>query len=407
MKGNRAKTYNILTISMISLLTVIAVFVVSCTRDDETHNERAILYPEFISKSMINASTKAPIDNSYVSTLIPDLTIINAYAVNTVEKDQEHKDEELISGYFSKKKSNTVSQGAPEWYSSLEVKGGESYNIYGLGVEGIGQVSDPTYTTTTLSTTIQNVNIATQIDPTIAVATAKNAGSLMEGEYLYENVTTTGDNTDKVYMAMQHLYSQASLYFKIDNDYNTLRTIEITGISISSMVKSGLSIGFEAGQMPSVQWSALSAESNDNYYSFDLPHNMPMVVEGVQTLTDIDYPVVLSNDSYIPAGAFRFAPLLKTADGKQYIPVTITVTYNVYRYELDNQNHPITADTHLIRESVTATNSNLLTFVDPQRNINRTAPAAGYNYPIRITVKPTYLYVLADDDADFKLELEE
>ena len=412
MKGNLKKTYNLLTMSMMLMLVVIVVFVVSCAKDDDIHNGRTVLYPEFVNNSMVNASTKALTqaeEDTYHNNLA-SATRVFAYAVNKDPGAESHGKQPIISGRFTKK-SGTIIAGDAEWNSNLEIENA-FYDIYGLGTYGIGNITNVTHTATasgtTLGAVISGISVATQYDPTVSVAAAKKTSDestieqdLTLGSFEFDN--TTG-NENKVYMAMKHLYAQANILFKSDPVYNELRTIEITGVSVSSQDKTGLTFSFSSDALPTATWTTPLTTGTED--SFDLPHKKLTVSAGVQSMEDITYPIVLNPTTAKEAGSFRFVPLLKTIDGVQLIPVSITVSYNIYRYELDEHDEPYTDQAHFIRSS-SATNSRILTFVDPQRNINRGAPAQGNNYNITIKVAPTYLYVLADDDADFKLELEE
>jgi hypothetical protein len=78
------------------------------------------------------------------------------------------------------------------------------------------------------------------------------------------------------------------------------------------------------------------------------------------------------------------------------LPIELEVEYNVYHCNAtfdpaDDQRQ------WLIRKEQHARNASIMP---------KAAPTAGTDYPINITVNPTYLYQLSDDDAGLELIIE-
>lgn len=156
-------------------------------------------------------------------------------------------------------------------------------------------------------------------------------GDLLEGTASYETIR---DN--HIQLALHHTQALIRFAFKVDTDYDKIRTIELTGIKLN----------------------------------------------GVEAL--LKEKAILTTQ-HSPLGYVYVAPTTSVSTKN-----TIECTYNIYDKD------QVSAD-HITRKGVTATNvfsfGNLKMGTDVVRQLQ-----AGYYYDLNITINPDYLYVLAEHD---------
>ena len=119
---------------------------------------------------------------------------------------------------------------------------------------------------------------------------------------------------------------------------------------------------------------------------------------GTPTASNLEVEIPIQGDSIIlttdfkanPVAAFCYMPVAATS-----LPIELEVTYNVYHCNADFTSNNDQGE-WLIRKQQHAVNGKIMPSA---------LPAAGTNYPINITVNPTYLYQLSDDDAGIELTI--
>lgn len=271
--------------------------------------------------------------------------------------------------------------GSDDWSSSLTLKSGRTYYIFAftpvetdsasiepvrddvmspynkarVTLKGIPAVSASDYL---YSVGNSNPNAATPI-------TADKA----KGNFTYDVKLTKGTGaTNETYLIMNHLMSKLTLKLKADSAYGELRDIKLKSIAV-------------VPQSGSAQ--TISSVINYSKESVDLGWVNPVTggtVDTVQVFSP-DTLVALTKQ-FQNVGSFYFAPVYNSALGKSVRPAVI-FTFNVYDKEKQQT-----------RKEVKIVNTSLL----PQLYKNTGGLASGKNYIMSVTVKPTYLYVLSDND---------
>ena len=200
-----------------------------------------------------------------------------------------------------------------------------------------------------------------------------NIGTVSTGTYLGQPAST------KVFLALDHLFAKATFSFKVDDDYNDIRTIKLKEASITT--NQGLFTGTHTYSFADREFKL---DQNGTFGSRNL--RIDLIGEGSYITVDsakIDdnNRIVLDNDTTELAW-FCFLPRTGLPE------FTLTVQYDVY----DKSGN-------LVRENATATNKNILKKI--------TRPEKGKNYKITVNVIPSYLYQLSDDDVQVELSVED
>ena len=185
---------------------------------------------------------------------------------------------------------------------------------------------------------------------------------------------------------MNHLYSKLNMSFTLDTVYSKLRSIVITKIQIVSATgQSSMNLTFNQYSTPT--YGAIKGDS--------LKVSMPIPGDSIvlNKTTTTQWEDNVFSYKYINAGSFCYLP-------KDGLPVKLVVEYNVYTGDIsDDPLTPQNYEERLARKGQTATNGKIM----PSGN---NIPQAGYQYNVNIRVKPSYLYVLTDDDLDIPLPIE-
>ena len=200
------------------------------------------------------------------------------------------------------------------------------------------------------------------------ITSATTTPAAAEGNYGY----LSGLNSENyVNLLMDHLYSQLILQFNIDATYNELRHIKLKAVTLTSTFgeKVDARIKFRAGNsldVNSVVYSKTAGSADEKVLN---------VLESTDAMGFLT--TTASNTSF---GPFNCAPCTFDANGTK---LTLTCTYDVYDTNVTSE-HP---NGNLIREDCTATNK-----------LKVTNMIQGVKKTLTITIAPTYLYVLSDDD---------
>lgn len=367
--------------SLTVILAVAAMVLVSC-RDEETDGMKGILYPVVVSNMETVIETRA-LTGSY-SALTTSGSSIKAYAVAFDDQDSRLTAQDDKEGVFTRTANNT-------WASSLEVDNGNKYNIYTFSPTISSFPASAVafiYNNGTPRLTFTDLDVITLVDPLVGIAAAgkpqntpPTASDLTRGSYSTGVVDIVTANKTKVAIGMDHLYAKATISFKVDEKYNTIRTIKVTSatVTIAQNKLSGTSTYTYAkngGDDASVSWSNTH---NGSAYEFDLMDCDNTKTDNIESSGEI----ILGTDAK-EFGWFCFNPSIKPN-------LTLKVTYDVY----DKNNTTVTKT----RSGQVVVNNNLLRKL-PQ------SPAAGNDYKITVKVNPTYLYQLSDGDAELELEIE-
>ena len=185
-----------------------------------------------------------------------------------------------------------------------------------------------------------------------------------EGNYSYLSGL---NNENYVNLLMDHLYSQLILQFNVDPDYNALRHIKLKTVTLTSKYgeKVDATIKFRAGNsldINSVAYTKNTDAGSGNTKDLEILKSTEAEKSLTTTATDVSF------------GPFNCAPCTFDANGTN---LTLTCTYDVYN----------TAETKVLRANCTATNK-----------LKVTSMTHGVKKTITLTIAPTYLYTLSDDD---------
>lgn len=362
-----------LTWTVAAIMLSVCILCMSSCVNDELDGNRFMIQPEFSQQSTVTISTKA-LPSGYNNYSPAQGDIIYAYAYHYKQGDNAITPD-WVKGSFRNTTGNT-------WNSSLEVEQGHSYRVFAFNPGGASNTSGTiSVNNGEYQLVVSPMKIITSGDPSISVASARSYAEnrnpeLTLGNFDMGQISFNNLERDKVCLAMNHLYSKATPQFKMDDYYvyYQLRTIVITSVkAITAMGSSSMTVNFAAN--PNPQWGT---RSNDSIK--------------IELLNEGD-SIILNTSAFQPVNSFCYMPVTN-------LPVSLEVTYNVYQGTdpLTDQN----SGDRLIktRRNCVAKNSKILPSGEG-------IPKAGTNYTINITVMPTYLYQLTDDDLQMELTVQQ
>jgi len=182
------------------------------------------------------------------------------------------------------------------------------------------------------------------------------------GRYDFNANKTTAGGGEYIYLLIDHLYAALQLCMDINSDYNALRKIKITKLTLKAKhVKSAkLTVTLKQGDITSLNTigSTPSGTAGDEITIYDGEE-----LELTPTATQDFLACIL--------------PILATGDNREF---EMKTTYNVY----DRKNN----------------------LIGPRTSVNKlTVPNAktlqrGQYYTFNLTVNPSYIYVLSEPDLD-------
>lgn len=343
------------SIKFMAAAVCVALSFVSCQNGNDADDSSLIfLKPEF--QNAAGTQTRAMASGDYQSYTPQngDKILAFTYYVGDPE-DKESPLYGIQSGNF------TFTDG--EWNSTVGCEQDADIDIYSIMPADIASASMTTNGTLTLG----SMKIISGKDVMYSVAAAKTQADLTEGTFHVEDIhlpTPAEPEEDKVWFAMDHMFAKGNLKIKGDAKYLGIRTIEITKVTVTSTT------GYSSATV--TYGNPTTVELGTTYGSGNV---------NVETMTGKKN---LTSD-FQNFGTFYFMP-------KKDIPVSLSVTYNVYTVNTDGTGEPV-----LTRENQTAVSSGL---------IKADELSAGVEHDIYVTVKPTYMYVMADVDGQLKLTIE-
>ena len=382
---------------------LMATVLVSCSREESTEsieNDLVTLYPIMNNEIETQVTTRAGADDYESYTGHRQNIYAEAVPYNGNTNDQP-------TGWFL---PDTENDGY--WFSRLNVHSGTSYYLYCYTSMPVAEGSMPTFnfsSSSNVTLTFSGFDIITPIDPLVSTASAGkllcdrsyldpavdypqltddpngdfvfgkfDIGPVQSGSYNGQSATT------KVFLALDHLFAKATMSFKVADSYNSIRTIKLIEANISTT--QGLFSGNHSYSFVSRTFTLAQGSYSNKNLSIDLIKGASSTVNNLaaskKELNDNNEveKVILDNDT-TQLGWFCFLP------HDNFPALDLTVKYNVY----DKAGN-------LIRENQIATNKNLIRIQNPQK---------GTNYNITVTIKPTYLYQLSDEDVELTLTVED
>lgn len=201
----------------------------------------------------------------------------------------------------------------------------------------------------------------------------------------------TGENqSNHLFLLFDHLYAALRFRFRVDEDYAALRTIRLKKLELlaysdeacehlmTKKVKTTVTLKKKAdGSSPIVSSVSFTPDGGGDMSPVLICNNEsnPVILPSGKYADD--YPDEALRGEYMYTDNMGFVP--KTSSFYTLISI-----YDVY----DSKDN-------LIRQNCTAVNK-----IDPRKQFNQESLDRGYMYTLRLTVKPTYLYVLSEPDLD-------
>lgn len=371
-------------------LAVTALVLFSCQNDDildNSHNDKVTVYPIISSAVETTPQTRALQGNYTEFTVNQQVLSTNAVAFDS---DDERVEEEDISGIFA-----PVSTG---WRSTVEVKPSYKYNLYSYS-RIMPTATAPVFnygSESSVSLTFTGLDIITENDPLVGIAAAAAAvPDNQSGQYPVLNNLNRGKfsigmvpsselegSTFKAFLALDHLYSKATISFCVAAKYNGLREIHIKDVQIK--VDHNTLSGSHVYRFYTQQFE-LEKDNNNKYVINGNPASIDLFDGPTATAQpeEGDDFIALTTQ-YQEFGYYYFLPLSPTPS------MYLEVTYDI----LDLQNNTV-------RRNQTARNGNLFQSISD----NGGKATAGRNYNVNITVDPTYVFQLSDGDLNSEVDL--
>ena len=319
------------------------------------------------SENSSNDGVDEPQDNSlHISSVTRAVSRLDPTPNSTIKMFVMTKDDQYSTGEFTY---------STDWQNNgVSVKEHEQYYMYGFMPAGIATSSSAAKPaggdySQGADLTLTGLPIFTDEDICVVVGVRKIASNTdyteaTMGSYGY----LSGLNSENyVNLLMDHLYSQLILQFNVDADYNALRHIKLKTVTLTSTYgeKVNATIKFRAGNsldINSVAYSKNTDAGSGNSNVLEILKSTETAKFLTKTATEVSF------------GPFNCAPCTFDADGTN---LTLTCTYDVYN----------TAENKVLRAGCTATNKLKVASILP-----------GVRKTVTLTIAPTYLYVLSDDD---------
>lgn len=298
------------------------------------------------------------------------------------------------TGTYSCASGSFQSDAIGNWQSDLSVKEETPYYMYGympstvtgaVAVTAADLAGDyskgvdltlsglPAITLDDISVLVgvQRVGARSTIDP------PSDPPAVTEGQYGFRS-GIKGHNF--VNLLMAHLYARLKLSFKIDPSYAELRSIHLKEVTLSSKYADGASVTVNLRDGKKIGNPTFPAGTEG-----ETAHTVTLLkaTDTEKVLDEAFVNTALSLD--VPAYC---RPITAAAEGQSY-SLTLTTTYDVYDRAFDKTENKVVDKNNLgERTSVNKV------------KLNIAALKPGYERTLVLTVNPTYLYILSDNDLD-------
>ena len=271
--------------------------------------------------------------------------------------------------------------------SSLKVKEETPYYLYGYMPSSISasqSAPEGDDYSKGINLTLSNLPAITSDDICVLVGVQRvetksteptELPTITEGQYGFR---TGIKGKNYLNLLMAHLYTKVKVSFKIDSDYAELRSIHLKKVTLTSKYADGESV-------------TLNLRSGQGIGSPTFPSGSETEEHTVTLLNTSDAEKVLDKalaDSEDPALTLDLPAYCRPVAGDTY-NLTLTTTYDVYDTKGSKLGEKISENE--IKTERTSVNKIQLNMADVR---------PGKEKVLVLTVMPTYLYVLSDNDAD-------
>ena len=260
------------------------------------------------------------------------------------------------------------------WKSAVEVTGGHTYSIYGYApaTGGTCNVSSISHDGATMA--ISGLTTVNAEDVCIVVGVQQLESPSTEKDIPLGSFDITGvAGQNYMNLLVDHIYASLQCRFKVDPNYNAIRKIHIRKLELATSLSyptGTMTVSLAANStgtdpITSLTWTLDGGEPNDPITIFEAGDETP--------------EVVLDTDWSIPFGMGCYVPNTNVTGG-----MTLITTYDIYDHK-----------GNLIRKDCSASNR-----IDGRL----TSVTRGQRVTLRISVAPTYLYTLSEQDVEFVVE---
>ena len=225
------------------------------------------------------------------------------------------------------------------------------------------------------------------------------ACTMQQGGEGYENY---------LFLLFEHIYAKVDFCFRVDEEYAKLRTIKLKELSLKACTYTKNDASDPMVMRQKGNMTVKVKANSTNTPPIDLDHDIsfkqdntsdymdPVRIYPVQPSEEEqeielpsgkypnDYPVVALRGEYIYAEGTGYVHYFNFDNLQTKVLYILRSTYDVY----DKKGN-------LIRLNQQAEN-----YIIPYNLFNQTQLQGGKRYKVYLTVKPTFLYVLSDDDLD-------
>jgi len=185
-----------------------------------------------------------------------------------------------------------------------------------------------------------------------------------------------------IFLLIDHFYAGLRFRFRVDTDYAKLRAIKLKKLELVAFRNEACTQLMTKKVSTTV---TLGANTSGESPIVDEIEFEPVLESG-----DMDPVLIYDNETnpvLLPSGE-------SYTDNMGFVPKTssyykLISTYDVYDTNADG------SPRNLIRKDCTAENK-----IDPRNLFNQESLDRGKMYTVKVTVKPTYLYVLSEPDLD-------
>ena len=384
------KTKGLINLNLLKAvaLTVTALVMFSCQKEhvaDYDNDGRVTIYPVIGNRIQTEVFTRGAIDPDKYSEYTDSRQTLSVQAISFEMGTNTHSDKDA-SGAFA-----PLDGGL--WRSGVKVETGYDYDLF-VYSRTMPSATDPVfnYENGSASLAFTGMYLLTTDDPLVCIAAnACELGANPDpSEYPALNVgefhigttpsISQAGNSYKAFLAMNHLYAKATISLRIDSEYKNRRNIRIKAVEISTAngTLSGTYNYTFSNDMLALPNQNISLTGNA--ITLDLFNRS----SAASTLNlDQDSTYYTLTKEYKEFGCFQFLPI------KPLDHIQLKVTYDVCDMK-----------GNVTRANQQAVNSALFKSI-------RTSAERGYNYKVNVTVGPTYLYQLSDDDVEIGLTIQE
>lgn len=439
-------TKKLLNTNILVAAVVLALFA-SCTSENEepTDGNKVLLYPVISTGIQPAIETRGTVTVNNATGTYSDSNLgngaeIRVYAVPVPDNNTTAQD------FDNLKIGGTFRRNNNEWYSSVAVIAEHDYRLFGFAASAYRDENNPVagwtlpgasnqtfnwgltgnsysaqdFNMDTVAVNFTNLDVLTTADPLVCIASSfqkydssnpqasvpVTAPTLTKGTFQVARTEITGSSSNlqfRVWMALDHLLSKATVSFCVDRDYADIRDIRLKEAKIvidksERSFRGNHSYSFKHGFLPDpdASFGNISQDNDEDLEIFLLGADSPRELfdEGK------DYSTLTTSYQEYPSFCFLPGSYIPDDDNPntpqaEYPDVTLKVTYDVYKKGTDVP----------VRVGQTAENKfSLASFKigagDPM------TPKPGDHFKIKVKVKPTYLYQLHDDDGQIELSIE-